>query len=97
MAKTAHQTNLAEQIADKHDQDKESTLSTSVTEMSQTEKDKLLKEHKTWSGVFRALAALGKSKGEIAKMTGKRYQHVRNVLITPLTGQKPQGGGEKAA
>lgn len=33
---------------------------------------------------IRQLAAKGYSRGDIAKATGKRYQHVRNVLITPL-------------
>lgn len=44
----------------------------------------LKKEHGTWSGVFRALHGEGLTKGEISKVTGKRYQHVRNVLITPV-------------
>lgn len=47
--------------------------------------DQLLKEHGNVSKVIRYLAGSGLSKGEIAKVTGKRYQHVRNVLITPLT------------
>jgi hypothetical protein len=46
---------------------------------------KLLETHKTMSGVIRALAKEGLTRGEISKVTGKRYQHVRNVLITPLT------------
>lgn len=36
------------------------------------------------SALIRELSAAGKSRGTIAKMTGKRYQHVRNVLITPI-------------
>lgn len=44
----------------------------------------LLNEHKTVSGVIRYLASKGQTKGQIAKITGKRYQHVRNVLITPV-------------
>lgn len=36
------------------------------------------------SGTIRSLAAQGFERGVIAKATGKRYQHVRNVLITPL-------------
>jgi hypothetical protein len=39
----------------------------------------------TWSAVFRHLKSEGLSRGQIAKVTGKRYQHVRNVDITPLT------------
>lgn len=46
--------------------------------------DALLKEHGNVSKVIRFLAAQGCTKGEIAKITGKRYQHVRNVLITPV-------------
>ena len=36
---------------------------------------------------IRFLNSLGYTRSEIAKMTGKRYQHVRNVLITPLKGK----------
>lgn len=39
---------------------------------------------KTTSGKIRYLASQGKTKSEIAKMLNIRYQHVRNVLITPL-------------
>lgn len=37
------------------------------------------------SAVIRAMTADGFSRGEIAKSTRIRYQHVRNVLITPLS------------
>lgn len=40
----------------------------------------------TTSARIRLLAAHGFSRGDIARITGKRYQHVRNVLITPLKG-----------
>jgi hypothetical protein len=33
---------------------------------------------------IRFLASAGWSKGQIAKHLGKRYQHVRNVLVTPV-------------
>jgi hypothetical protein len=36
------------------------------------------------SAKIRYLASTGMSRGDIARVTGKRYQHVRNVLITPL-------------
>ena len=39
---------------------------------------------KTVSGKIRFLNAAGKSRSEIAKQLGIRYQHVRNVLIQPL-------------
>lgn len=38
------------------------------------------------SARIRYLASTGMSRGDIARVTGKRYQHVRNVLITPLKG-----------
>lgn len=44
----------------------------------------LLAEHKTVSAVIRFLAGQGKTRSEIAKFTGKRYQHVRNVLTAPV-------------
>lgn len=33
---------------------------------------------------IRILTEKGFSRGQVAKMLGKRYQHVRNVLITPV-------------
>lgn len=39
------------------------------------------------SAQIRYLASLGWERGDIARFTGKRYQHVRNVLITPLKRQ----------
>lgn len=44
----------------------------------------LLEEHKTVSAVIRFLNSKSISRGDIAKITGKRYQHVRNVLTQPL-------------
>jgi hypothetical protein len=41
----------------------------------------------TVSGKIRYLNALGWKKGAIAKKLDKRYQHVRNVLLTPLKNQ----------
>lgn len=38
----------------------------------------------TKSSKIRYLAAKGWSRGETAKFMGIRYQHVRNVLITPV-------------
>ena len=40
----------------------------------------------TTSGKIRALAAEGVDRSTIAELLGKRYQHVRNVLVVPLTG-----------
>lgn len=59
-----------------------------MTSKNQTKKnydyDSLLNEMKTVSAVIRFLHAEGLNRSEISKVTGKRYQHVRNVLITPL-------------
>ena len=38
----------------------------------------------TISSAIRNLFAQGKSRSEIAHLLQKRYQHVRNVLITPV-------------
>ena len=38
---------------------------------------------RTHSAVIRMLASEGFSRAQIAKSLGKRYQHVRNVLIAP--------------
>lgn len=38
----------------------------------------------TKSGQIRYLSSKGKTTSEISKMMNIRYQHVRNVLITPL-------------
>jgi len=43
-----------------------------------------LSAYTTTSAKIRALHASGMSRGDIAKLLGKRYQHVRNVLITPI-------------
>ncbi len=54
---------------------------TSATTLSAAE---LIAKFGSVSGAIRGLAAEGKSRGDIAKMLNKRYQHVRNVLITPV-------------
>lgn len=46
-----------------------------------------LSQYKTKSEAIRALAASGMSRGDIAKTMNIRYQHVRNVLVTPLKKQ----------
>lgn len=46
--------------------------------------EELYKKLQTKSAVIRYLAADGLKRGEIAKLLGIRYQHVRNVLITPV-------------
>lgn len=46
----------------------------------------------TVSAKIRALDAEGFSRSEIAKFLGKRYQHVRNVLVEHQKAEKPAGG-----
>jgi hypothetical protein len=52
-------------------------------ELSKTQQAKF-DELKTISAQIRYLAAEGFKTGPIAKYMGKRYQHIRNVLTTPL-------------
>ncbi len=44
----------------------------------------LLEKHHTKSAVIRHLSAEGLSRSDIARVTGLRYQHVRNVLLMPI-------------
>jgi hypothetical protein len=44
----------------------------------------VLNSTSTKSGKIRALLALSLKRGEVAKLLGIRYQHVRNVEITPI-------------
>jgi hypothetical protein len=62
----------------------ETVETTSKVEFDATKYNELLAEHKSVSGVIRYLASTGMSRGDISRVTGKRYQHVRNVLVTPL-------------
>lgn len=49
--------------------------------------DQLFKDHKNKSGVIRALHADGYQTKHICKFLNIRYQHVRNVLTSPLKRQ----------
>ncbi len=49
-----------------------------------TEQQAIVASTGTKAYKIRALAATGMSRGDIAKTLGIIYQHVRNVLITPL-------------
>lgn len=60
------------------------TIETSKVEVSMDTVENLMKEHKTKSGVVRYLTAQGHTRAAIAKHLGIRYQHVRNILVTPL-------------
>lgn len=56
---------------------------TEVVQEVQTLED-LMAVHKTKSALIRYLFAEGQTRGQIAKFMNIRYQHVRNVLITPV-------------
>ncbi len=53
-----------------------------------TKEQKKINSLPTTSSKIRYLDSLGWSKGDISRFLEKRYQHVRNVLITPLVGKK---------
>lgn len=61
-----------------------------ATRQKTPDMNKLVQGLETKSAKIRALNAAGYSRSEIAKFLGVRYQHVRNVLITPLVGKKGQ-------
>lgn len=44
----------------------------------------LIAKYGSKSAAIRAMSAEGKTRSEIADALGIRYQHVRNVLITPI-------------
>lgn len=50
--------------------------------------EKKLKELQTVSSKIRYLHSQNFTRSQIATILNKRYQHVRNVLITPITKQK---------
>lgn len=58
---------------------------TSTTELSYDVTE--LESLSTTSSKIRYLDSKGIKRGQIAKILNKRYQHVRNVLITPLKKQ----------
>ncbi len=51
--------------------------------MQPSEMAEIARPHATWSDKMRALDAAGVPRAEIARFLGKRYQHVRNVLLAP--------------
>lgn len=62
---------------------KESTATNTNVPVEKT-LEQLMTEYKTKSALIRHLSSQGKKTGEIAKFMNIRYQHVRNVLITPV-------------
>lgn len=63
---------------------KNQTQKTVEIETNEPNLEQLMTELKTKSAVIRKLSSDGWSNGRIAKFMGIRYQHVRNVLVTPL-------------
>lgn len=61
---------------------------TTETKATRSKMDTVCKGLETKSAKIRALAAAGYTRSETAKYLGIRYQHVRNVLITPIKGDK---------
>lgn len=59
-------------------------ISTEVKVESVFDSAKHIAEVGTKSAAIRKLTAEGKTRSEVAKLLGIRYQHVRNVLITPI-------------
>lgn len=50
--------------------------------------EKEVSEMSTVSAKIRYLDKIGMTRSQIAKYLDKRYQHVRNVLITPIKKEK---------
>lgn len=50
--------------------------------------EKEVSEMSTVSAKIRYLDQIGMTRSQIAKYLDKRYQHVRNVLITPIKKEK---------
>lgn len=64
---------------------------TSILKPAQTnqfDSKKFISEQGSKSQAIRTLTSQGKTRSEIAKMLNIRYQHVRNVLITPVKNPK---------
>ncbi len=70
---------------------KTQTVVTTNVEASKFDAKAYIAKMVTKSAAIRQLAVDGKTRVEIAKMLGIRYQHVRNVLITPI--KKVVGSG----
>ncbi|TXH42031.1 MAG: hypothetical protein E6Q97_36440 [Desulfurellales bacterium] len=63
---------------------KANQVTTTTTTETTFDGAQYIKECGSVSSAIRKLHSEGKTRGEIAKMLNKRYQHVRNVLLTPL-------------
>ena len=60
------------------------TTKLDVTTIAMMTSDQIIEAYKNKSNAIRALHEAGFSRKAISSMLGIRYQHVRNVLITPL-------------
>lgn len=59
-------------------------VETKVEPTIEPEVKAILEQSGSKSSKIRALLAMGKKRGEVAKLLGIRYQHVRNVELTPV-------------
>jgi DNA-directed RNA polymerase specialized sigma24 family protein len=76
----------------------EATTEVEATEEAMRTPEDLISLYGNKSKAIRALAAQGKTRSEIAKLLGIRYQHVNNVLHQPLKRQiKAEREAAKAA
>lgn len=78
------ESNVQTAIADEVTQASVSTTKSFPYAIDGSQAAKAIEEHGGVSKAIRALTAKEYSRGEVAKMLNKRYQHVRNVLITPI-------------
>jgi hypothetical protein len=70
------------------DQTQQAQAQTTEQQAPKFDHVKFIKECGTKSAAIRKLSQQGKTRGEISKLLEIRYQHVRNVLITPVTKPK---------
>jgi len=61
----------------------EQTTEAKVT-WTKEQADQFIKDKGGVSKAIRSLLAEGKERGEVARLLHKRYQHVRNVALTPI-------------
>lgn len=62
----------------------EETKQDSPIALDGSQAESYIKDQGSVSKAIRTLFDAGLTRGQIAKALNKRYQHVRNVLITPL-------------
>ncbi len=87
MAKNSTKTN------DKTETENTAENTAPVATKTKSDVDKVLEGLTSTSGKIRYLNSLGWSRGAIAKKLDKKYQHVRNVLVTPVAQPKEEVKG----